>query len=406
MRLMRISTAYDPFLRGFYRDRPALAQEDFARQYAALAQEVYGWSDVWTRTLGPLGYECFEPLANAQSAQRRWAGEHGVAFDESDWFFPTTLAQIERFRPDILVSNDYGSFGRAFIEEARRRAPSIRLVIVWCGAPYKSADVFHACDLVLTNLRAHAEAFADMGLRVERMHHAFDDAVLTKPGMDAPPREDFTFIGSLVKRPGFHNERERLLKALLERTDLTIFADLAPPLPPQNPARRAAKAALRVARDLPGGRALLSAVPALRPYRDAPLPKRSELDIAGEIRRAARPAVFGMEMYRTLAGSKLTLNTHIDIARDNASNMRLFEATGVGACLLTERQSDLAEIFEPDAEVACYASPREAAEKAAWLLSHDKEREAIARAGQRRTMKEHRWAHRAAWLDTLIRGMI
>ncbi len=111
-------------------------------------------------------------------------------------------------------------------------------------------------------------------------------------------------------------------------------------------------------------------------------------------------------MYQTLHDSRLTLNTHIDIALDNASNMRLFEATGVGTCLLTERQPDLAELFEPDVEVATYSSPPEAVEKARYLLDHDDVRRSIADAGQARVQRDHTFAQRAQWMDQLFRSLI
>ncbi|MFN6031973.1 MAG: glycosyltransferase [Dolichospermum sp.] len=41
-----------------------------------------------------------------------------------------------------------------------------------------------------------------------------------------------------------------------------------------------------------------------------------------------------------------------------------------------------------------------------WLLDHPQEREAIAKAGQARTLKDHTFAQRAIQLDEIIRKMI
>jgi spore maturation protein CgeB len=62
--------------------------------------------------------------------------------------------------------------------------------------------------------------------------------------------------------------------------------------------------------------------------------------------------LWGAEMYQTLRRSKITLNSHIDIAEREAGNMRLFEATVVSAFLLTDFKEDLHTLFEPDREVA------------------------------------------------------
>lgn len=403
MRLMRISTAYDGFVRSFYAQRPDLVSRPFREQYETIIDEPYGWCDLWTRFVGPLGYECFEPMTNIQPAQFQWAKENGITPDATDWFLPLTMAQIEWFKPDVLVCNDYASFNFDFLTEARKRVPSIRVIVGWCGAPYRDEKVFGAYDLTLTNLKCHIERFRQIGVRAAYMHHGFDPAILGKIDTTRPKQIDFSFVGSIVKKPGFHNERERLLLALLEKVDLTIFADLPPrSSQPNRLARRVALAARRV----PGGTRVLRAVPRLRHLADLPPIAARDLELSDSIYRASRPSAFGRAMYQAIRDSKLTLNTHIDAARDNASNMRMFEATGVGTCMLTERQSDLAEIFEPDREVVTYSSHEECVEKAVWLLEHDKEREEIGLAGQRRVMKDHRWDQRAAWLDAQIKKLL
>lgn len=99
-------------------------------------------------------------------------------------------------------------------------------------------------------------------------------------------------------------------------------------------------------------------------------------------------------MYRTLARSKITLNRHIDVAENNANNMRLFEATGVGSLLITDRKDNLHELFEIGKEVVAYSSKEEAAELINYYIAHPEEAAAIAQAGQQRTLSEHTYAQR------------
>jgi spore maturation protein CgeB len=98
-------------------------------------------------------------------------------------------------------------------------------------------------------------------------------------------------------------------------------------------------------------------------------------------------------MYQILGNSKITLNHHGDIA-PYANNMRLYEATGVGTMLITDWKVNLHEMFEPGKEVVAYRTPEECAELIQYYLTHDNEREAIARAGQQRTLREHTYYHR------------
>jgi spore maturation protein CgeB len=93
-------------------------------------------------------------------------------------------------------------------------------------------------------------------------------------------------------------------------------------------------------------------------------------------------------MYRVLQSSKITFNHHGDVA-PFANNMRLFEATGVGTCLLTDWKENLKEMFEPGKEVLTYRGPDECAELIQYYLDHEEERQAIGLAGQTRTLREH-----------------
>jgi spore maturation protein CgeB len=111
-------------------------------------------------------------------------------------------------------------------------------------------------------------------------------------------------------------------------------------------------------------------------------------------------------MFRILRGARIALNRHIEVAEDNANNMRLNEATGVGSLLLTDSKSNLAELFAPGEEVVTYVDADELVTKARYFLEHDDERRAIAAAGQRRTLSEHTYALRMEELVGILERAI
>ena len=82
------------------------------------------------------------------------------------------------------------------------------------------------------------------------------------------------------------------------------------------------------------------------------------------------------------------------MAGREAGNMRLFEATGVGAFLLTDFKDNLHTLFEPDREVAVWRSVDDCLASIARYLADDAAREEIARAGQARTMATHTYRQR------------
>jgi hypothetical protein len=129
---------------------------------------------------------------------------------------------------------------------------------------------------------------------------------------------------------------------------------------------------------------------------------RSQEPLARRFPERCRPALFGLDLYRLLRRSRVTFNAHGESALGTADNLRLFQATGVGACLLTDAARNLGDLFEPDREVVTWASPEECVEKARYLLAHEEERRAIASAGQRRALREHTALERAREVEALL----
>src|SRR5207249_3285136 len=91
------------------------------------------------------------------------------------------------------------------------------------------------------------------------------------------------------------------------------------------------------------------------------------------IRNCYQGQAWGREMYTILSRSKITLNHHGDIL-PYANNLRLYEATGVGALLMTDWKQNLHEMFEPGKEVVAYRSYDECVELIQYYLDHENER--------------------------------
>ena len=397
MRLLKLGVYYPAYLERFYAARPGLAARPYAEQHAALIDDCFGSADFWTRALAALGYETCDLVANAEPAQKSWATEYGVSFDERSWLFDITARQVEAFRPDVLIVADYTTVTAPFLRHLRDVCPSIRLVLGWCGAPYHDASVFGECDAVLSCVPEMVARFRESGHRSHHVNHAFDARVLEKIDAAATPTADFVFLGSIIKSDQFHLEREQVLTKLVEETGLQIWSEVGSRNPSQQQQRR--QTARVSALPFVGGAARRAARFLFGDAATSSLPSTVDPRIA----RRARPPLFGLEMFQQLHDSRVALNTHIDISPVSASNMRLFEATGVGTCLLTDWKANLSELFEPDAEVVTYRDADECVEKVRYLLEHEAVRRRIADAGQRRTLRDHNFDARAAQIDAVIR---
>jgi spore maturation protein CgeB len=107
-----------------------------------------------------------------------------------------------------------------------------------------------------------------------------------------------------------------------------------------------------------------------------------------------------------LASSHITFNKHTFAALGTVDNIRLFEATGVGTCLLTDAGSNLSTLFEVDREVVVYSSVEECLEKISYLQENEQARKKIAELGQKRTLRDHTPSRRAAQVHELIQERI
>jgi hypothetical protein len=372
MRILVLDTYYPPFLREHYANRPGLADAPYAEQLDALMARSFGTSDAYSHNLRTLGHEAEELVVNCVPLQARWAAEHGERapiapvrrlFERAarpaarlpvvgDTLHRILRAQVEAYAPDVVYVQDMRFHTTRQIAELR--APR-RLIVGQIASAAPSDEHARAFDLILTSFPHFVERFRALGVRSEYFRIGFDERVLDRLRAAQPaPAGDLVFVGGLD--PGVHGEGIRLLELLCGQLGdaVTVYG---------YGAGRLAKDSLILPR-----------------YR-------------GE--------AWGLEMYRVLAGARVVLNRHIAAAEGYANNMRLYEATGVGAALLTDEGRNLAELFAPGREVATYSGPDLVA-RARELLADEPGRAAIAAAGQERTLSEHTYARRMAELAQLL----
>jgi len=407
MRLIRITTNYPSYLKQFYSQRPELQVKSYAVQYKTLMEDCYGWADFWTHALGKLGYEVWEPVGNAEPMQKAWARENGVSYDEKTWLTNIVTAQVKHFQPDVVFVNDFSTYTAEFFDHLRSKCSSIKLVIGWCGSPYSDSSVFKAYDIVLSNIPSLVTHFQKNGHRCEYMCHAFEPRILTKINRNYPKNINFSFMGSIVKGNDFHNQREQILTKIVKETDLQVWSYTAKPSQKENkllPYRQKLYDLVQKTKAIPGGKWLITSMPKIKNYAD--LPHRPDLSyyyVNATLANRSKPAIFGLAMYQKLHESKVTLNTHIDLSSQYASNMRLYEATGVGTCLITDWKKNLHELFELEREVVTYKCADEVIEKFKYLIENYPKMESIAKAGQRKTLNYHNFEERALQLYQIIK---
>jgi len=405
MKILRLSTLYPAYVDFFYQKNPEMICASYSDQLSALYYDAFGQADFWKNAFNKRGVDFLDIVANVEPLQSAWISENEVKFTANASLLEICGEQVKKYSPEILFLTDYSTFNYDFVTSLKQSVPSIRLVLGWCGAPFNNPEVFNAYDVVLSCIPELVESFKAMGHHAIHVNHAFEPRVLERIDLNRDKVFDFTFCGQIVRRNQFHLNREKLLEKLVAECDIKLFTPSAL-IDWQD---ELYEFAARVSFDLNQLFNLLKIPEDAR--RKIPLVKhtvnhtsRPLRPVNSKLKPAMRPPVFGLEMFQTLRDSKVTLNNHIDISARYASNMRLFEATGVGTCLLTDWKENVDLLFEPDYEIITYRSPEECVDKAKWLIDNPQKCEEIALAGQLRTLREHSFERRAEQLMEIIEG--
>jgi spore maturation protein CgeB len=383
MRILVLNADYPRFLAWFYRRQAGLENTSYATQMAARNASLFGVADFYSKNFAALGHPAAEIHVNNPWLQAAWAREHGMAFEPPEttgaierpalpgWlqravtpFKPLLrplarkvglspklntqaenilLAQVEEFRPDLVLNQD------VFHVDTRlmRRIKSIGspILIGQVGIEPSRGEDWTVYDLMISQLPTTVKFFRTLGVRAEVNHLAFEPAILD--ALPAAPAADIdvSFVGSISID---HRQRIALLEAVAERYDLKLWGNRPQALPASSP-----------------------------------------------LHRCFQGEVWGADMYQVLRRSRITLNSHIDIAGREAGNMRLFEATGVGAFLLTDFKDNLDTLFAPDREVAVWRSIEDSLVQIGRYIDDEGGRATIASAGQARTITTHTYRQRA-----------
>ncbi len=398
---MIITNSNPSYLANLYATHSGLGDLPYVEQKAVLDSDFFAWADSWSVALAPLGYCTSEITPNAVSLQSAWCRENGVTFDSShSGLRNIVLAQARQFCPDIIWFNDYDD---ELLKILRSELPSLRLVLGWVGSAIPQTEVWHMMDLILSCAPESVAALSKTGFPAVHFPHSFDCRINDR----LEPRAknmSLSFVGSLMRQSQFHLRREELLEVLASTVPLEIFTPSAE-FGWQEEVKGIVKLGLTFGvsalRALGASDSFLKTLPIIGGAADwSPQYVRP---VNPHLKPYLRPSAFGLNMYQVLRNSAATLNIHADSSSQFASNMRLYEATGVAACLLTDWKQNIEDIFVPDQEVVVYNNAEECREKAMWLLEHPKEAAEIGQAGQRRTLREYTFGHRAELLHRIVR---
>jgi hypothetical protein len=352
--------------------------DSFRSLLGELASNGFGASYFYRPSLESLGNSVEAIFANAQKAQLAWLKKYktspGSSFGWRHWqaisripFIGQTihlkskktqilLDQISEYRPDVVYCLNINFLSNRIV----KRIKSMGAVVVGqIASPLPPKSFYKSYDHVFSAHPGQVDHFKSQGISSSLLPLAFDSnqrAVFDKTGWPARTR-DVTFVGTF----GRHQRNTGpLLKA--------------------------------IANEIPGLQIFTLSNP-------------KQLKRFG-LTEYFKGKAWGSEMYKILAESKIVINRHGAVADGFSVNFRMFEATGMGALLVTEQGKNTSDLFEPGKEILTYRSIDDAVQVIKKALADFESYQSIALAAQHRTLTEHTYEKRSREIDGVLRLLL
>ena len=385
MKILVIDMDYPAFIEDMYARQPGLSSLDYLEQLSSRRNSFFGIASYYSNNLNKLGCTACEVYPNNLFMQIRWELENSSSnyikrfakesilnlnsfiYRHKNWHllrYPKTLCnllfgindllnnilkrQIDHFQPDVIINQSAGLIDDTVFSNLAFKPG---LLIGQVASPLKRFSSYRNCDLMLSSLPNLVSYFRKQNINSELLRLGFEKDIISR--LDNVKKDiDISFVGMLSRD---HLQRIELLEGLSRKLPISIW-----------------------------GLGIESI------SRDSP------------IHSVYQGKALGMDMYRILNRSAMTINMHSRVADNFANNLRLYEATGSGACLLTDNKSNLNELFEDKKEIISYDSIEDCVEKAEYYLSRPEVMADIARAGQQKTVREHNYTIRMRELLDIV----
>ena len=373
-KLLEITSIYEKYIEYFYAKYPSAKDYEYDSQFNFIMEDCFAECNFLHRELAKLGVDSRLVYYNNEYLQRKWDD----SLKGAD-LFTILLEQIKDFDPDVIFISDLG-FTCEQIKIIKNTARNDCKILAWHFTTISDTVLkkFSLLDEVYTGNKYILNQIKKYYGNVRLLYHAFDESILNKI-KDIQTDNSLSFLGSVMI--GYHTNRLELFNALRKnKIPVSFYGDVY--------------STLFTKRNL------------LKTIIHFDLKQVELFKTEIQLKSNASPGLFGIDYYRALKRHLVALNLHTPIAGTGAGNMRMFEATGVGSCLLTDYKDENIDLFEPDKEIIVYKSFDEMCDKAKWLLNNPAKAKEIANAGQKRTLKTHSYKQKAEQINSYILNLL
>lgn len=316
-------------------------------------------------------YNPYPIISNCKNSQLNWARKNEINFDLNDWKNQIFLNQIELLKPEIIFFDSFNSFETEELRLIKKNNKFIKLFITWEGIANCEIDKLNVYNIIVSPLHYLVDFYNKNGIKSYHMALSFEPSVFEN--ISRNKTIDVSFTGSINLFKEGHFKRLKFLYNLSKKINIKLY--LA---------------------NVRSYRYFISIIRCILKFDFKSIFYLTYLSIKSHTPR------IGIEMLKVIASSKIAVNIHIDAAKNEAANLRMYEVTGVGTCLLTDFKENLNNYFELNNEVVAYKTVDDCINKIKTLLKDENEIKRLSFNGQQKTFKEHSFKERVNKLVMII----
>lgn len=371
MKIFMLWDYYQIYLKYFYNKNPDILNSPFEEHRQEIINDHFGWPTDLSQYMKNQGINTEFIISNAEILQKRWAKEHSFTnFNEQSWENSIVLEQIRQFKPDILWKiNPTDEFNNFLVETKEY----YNKTLFYLGHKIPNLRILEKADHLITSnpiriLKQYSHLKNIISIQV-----GFDPLILNKI-RNVGKMFDCVFTGQISLQ---HQRRAEILAYLIENgVNLKVFG-----AKPGLGRKHMFKKGIENSKNGKIGQGIK--------YFTKIILGSEYKKYVDVIKTVLQPPVFGLDYYRTIAQARLGLNIHIDMSENSSGNMRMFETTGVGTCLLSEDSGRNEPLFKPGKEILTFSSKEHLLDLLQKTDLGGKQIQEIARAGQHRTLNDY-----------------
>ncbi len=341
----------------------------------------------WPYYLPKKNFQIDNFIVNDYLLQKHWCKINNINIkSKKNWYFEIIIHQINFYKPDILFLSSEALLSGSQVKFLKNNFSFIRKIILWTGIlnSLNNNDLIKNVDEVFTSSKNIYDKLK-LVKKVQQIHFAFDKNILNHI-KDAKKKHEIIFLGNVFLERELHGNRAEILNYLIKKHKVDFFSNLKN-YSFKNFFKNFIYKLLKISE-----------------YKDFNFLKEIKFynNIYSLKKINLSNNLYGLKQFEKLNQYWIVLNIHANNIFDS-SNIRLFEATGVGSCLFTENSKNISDLFDVNKEIITFNNKEDLNDKINYFKKNPSEIEEIGKNAQKKVLNNHTFEQRITEFESKIK---